>query len=174
MTSGFETDSSGVRFTTDPRKRWTSGYVAYTNPRLTYSMPIISEITPRLWMGGVDPNLILPEFFTDVVSLDPFDPYRVKHSLDSHLYVKMEDSDKQDLSGLYDLASWVHNRVIRGTVLVHCHMGLNRSGVVVAASMVLGGWDADAAIDWIREKRSKAALCNEVFVKHLLKESGKW
>lgn len=48
--------------------------------------------------------------------------------------------------------------------LVRCQAGYNRSGLVVALALVAMGRTPDEAIELIREKRSKFALCNEHFV----------
>jgi len=54
-----------------------------------------------------------------------------------------------------------------GPTLVHCQAGLNRSSLVAARALVLGGMTADDAIALIREKRSPACLCNPAFERWL-------
>jgi len=60
-------------------------------------------------------------------------------------------------------------------VLVHCTEGLNRSGVVVARTLMVMGRTADEAIRLVRQQRGLTvdgfpALGNEAFVEWLLSE----
>lgn len=57
--------------------------------------------------------------------------------------------------------------LLSGRVLVRCYAGYNRSGLVVALTLLNMGYSPAAAIDLIREKRSPHALCNEEFVKYV-------
>jgi hypothetical protein len=52
-------------------------------------------------------------------------------------------------------------------VLVRCHHGLNRSGLVVAQALGHLGYRIDDAIFLIRYRRSKWALNNDLFVEYL-------
>ncbi|WP_202819245.1 protein-tyrosine phosphatase family protein [Actinosynnema sp. ALI-1.44] len=52
-------------------------------------------------------------------------------------------------------------------VLVRCHSGYNRSGLVVAQTLIGLGYDAPAAIDLVRSRRSPWALNNRVFTQYL-------
>ncbi|MEU0559286.1 hypothetical protein [Dactylosporangium sp. NPDC006015] len=52
-------------------------------------------------------------------------------------------------------------------VLVRCHRGYNRSGLVVAHALVLLGHQPDDVIGVIRRRRSPRALNNETFVEYL-------
>jgi hypothetical protein len=51
--------------------------------------------------------------------------------------------------------------------LVRCHAGLNRSGLVVAQTLVELGLGVPAAIALVRQRRSPWALHNELFVQYL-------
>jgi protein-tyrosine phosphatase len=53
------------------------------------------------------------------------------------------------------------------STLVRCHVGYNRSGLVVAQALVELGMDVSEAITLVRAKRSPRALHNEVFVRYL-------
>lgn len=45
-----------------------------------------------------------------------------------------------------------------GTVLVHCHMGINRGPSMAFAALLALGWDPAEALDRIRERRSIAHI----------------
>ncbi|WP_371495965.1 protein phosphatase [Kitasatospora sp. NBC_00374] len=53
------------------------------------------------------------------------------------------------------------------TVLVRCHSGYNRAGLVVAQTLIGLGLDRAAAVELIRRGRSPWALNNQVFVQYL-------
>lgn len=151
----------------DPRERVMSGETRHGHIR--FSVPYISEIHYNLWSGGCEDGLVLPRQIKHLVSLYQWESYSVKHELDSTLTVKMYD----DLDGPVDeqiltLARWVNVCRETGPVLVHCQAGLNRSGMVTAAAMMLAGMTATEAIKQLREKRSEACLCNPVFEDWLL------
>ncbi|MFE3558554.1 protein phosphatase [Streptomyces sp. NPDC059193] len=54
------------------------------------------------------------------------------------------------------------------TVLVRCNAGYNRSGLVVAQTLIELGHEASAAIGTIRQKRSPRALTNQLFEDYLI------
>lgn len=161
MDDGYLKDSSGVKWTDDPRKRWVSGTEGYTNQ--PFRMPVISQITSDLWIGGVEDNLVVPNIFEHVVSLHPWKGYETKHKLSSHMTFLMEDSPYQPLGFLLPLADLLAGR--DGCTLIHCHMGLNRSAVLAALVLRKWGMQPQNAIDFIRKCRSPAALSNSVFEK---------
>jgi protein-tyrosine phosphatase len=53
------------------------------------------------------------------------------------------------------------------TTLVRCNSGFNRSGLVVATALVELGHDPAAAITLIRQRRSRWALNNQLYVQYL-------
>ncbi|MEU6977799.1 protein phosphatase [Streptomyces sp. NPDC046371] len=55
----------------------------------------------------------------------------------------------------------------RRTVLVRCNAGYNRSGLVVAQTLIEFGHEAPTAVDTVRQKRSPAALNNKLFEEYL-------
>lgn len=57
-------------------------------------------------------------------------------------------------------------------VIVSCHMGLNRSGVVAALALVLEGATPDEAVESVRAARGPLALCNRSFVELVRKVRG--
>jgi protein-tyrosine phosphatase len=126
-------------------------------------VPFMSEITPGLWQGGCADGLVLPRFIAHVVSLSQRRSYLACHATASTLSLKMADSEDQDMSMVDAAAGWVNQCRASGQVLVYCWAGLNRSGVVTARALMLGGMTADEAIGLIRERRSPACLSNKAF-----------
>lgn len=63
---------------------------------------------------------------------------------------------------LHELATLVNRLREIGPVLVHCEQGLNRSGLVVALSLMKRGLTADDAIYRVRQSRP-GSLFNEKF-----------
>jgi protein-tyrosine phosphatase len=59
-------------------------------------------------------------------------------------------------------------------VLVHCQMGLNRSGLVAAIALIDSGEavDVNDALRTLRRARSKDVLCNPDFVAYLRQRYG--
>lgn len=151
----------------DPRKEIMSGVT--THGHIHFSVPFISEVHYNLWNGGCEEGLVLPKSIKHLISLYQWEKYTVNHDLDSSLTVKMYDSlDGPADEQIIALARWVNVCREMGPVLVHCQAGLNRSGMVVATAMMLAGLTAEEAIGRLRDKRSKACLCNPVFEKWLL------
>ena len=68
-----------------------------------------------------------------------------------------------------DLARMAHEDWCNGyRVLVRCQAGVNRSGLVSALILMLEGYDASAAIDLLRARRSPVVLSNSSFESWLL------
>jgi protein-tyrosine phosphatase len=132
-----------------------------------FDVPFISEIAPNLWQGGCQNGLVLPAFIEHVVSLYPWEAYTLQKMPASYLEVMMLDSEDQGYDQVDELAAWVNNRRQEGPVLVHCQAGLNRSSLVAARALMLGGMTADEAITLLRSKRSPACLCNPAFERWL-------
>ncbi len=147
--------------TADPRVRRMTDITAHG--LIPFDVPLISEIAPGLWQGGCETGLVLPRFIKHLVSLYSPERYKIRHELASSVNVAMLDSTEQDTGQVTALAGWVSACRKKAPVLVHCQAGLNRSGMVVARSLMLEGMTAGAAITLIREKRSPACLCNPAF-----------
>ena len=75
----------------------------------------------------------------------------------------MADSEDQDMGIVDAVARWVNHCRASGPVLVHCWAGLNRSALVTARALMLGGMTADEAIRLVRERRSPQCLSNKTF-----------
>lgn len=133
-------------------------------------IPRISHIAGNIYQGGVlfgSPTL--PARFSHVVNLFGVGWFREARVPTTSMVVDMADSDEQDMGGIDMLARWVVYAAQDAPVLVHCQAGLNRSGAVVARALMMAyGLEAQQAIDTVRQRRSPAALCNEMFVRWLL------
>ncbi|MFE2149225.1 protein phosphatase [Streptomyces lavendulae] len=136
-----------------------------------------NEITAGLWMGGhhwTDPlgnshSAVVGTEFGLVISLFS----RPGHGPDSgieHLVVEMPDRPltAEQIRAVQQLSCTAAQAVRTGrTVLVRCHSGYNRSGLVVAQALIELGWETTAAIETIRKKRSPMALNNRIFEEYL-------
>ncbi|MFD0852847.1 hypothetical protein ACFQ07_11455, partial [Actinomadura adrarensis] len=72
------------------------------------------------------------------------------------------------LAAVCALARTASEAVLAGRrVLIRCHSGYNRSGLVTAQALVELGHSVDDAIFLIRYRRSKWALNNRLFVDYL-------
>lgn len=159
-------DPTKIVMSLDPRQQRMSGRAVHGN--VPFDVPFISEIADNLWQGGCADGLVLPQDIEHLVSLYPWEQYAVHHDIRSVVTVRMYDSLDQGLDQIDALAAWVNAARQSGPVLVHCQAGLNRSGLVVARALMLGGTSAADAIALQREKRSPAVLCNTAFEDWLL------
>ncbi|WP_030965501.1 protein-tyrosine phosphatase family protein [Streptomyces sp. NRRL S-378] len=136
-----------------------------------------SEVSPGLWMGG--------HFWTDgtgkvrpAVAVDEFDLVislftlagHGPHPSTQHMVTVLPDGPltADHIHSVQELARTAAHALRDGrTVLVRCHSGYNRSGLVVAQSLIELGHTADAAISLVRQRRSPRALNNETFEQYL-------
>lgn len=170
----IEQDFTKIDIEFNPLHNYMQGHTAHGN--MYFNVPFMSLIDSRiddegyetheLWMGGCSDGLVLPKFIKNVVSLYPWEEYTVQHSLNTNLSVTMYDSSDPDLVSVEKIARiahWVNEVLEEGPTLVHCQAGLNRSGMIVASSLVLRGLTAKEAIETVRSRRSSACLCNPLF-----------
>ena len=136
-----------------------------------------NEVVPRLWMGGhvwSRPNgeprpAVVGSQFDLVISL--FN--QPDHGPDpgvNHLLVEIPDASLTpgQLHSVQQLAATAAQAIRRNqTVLVRCHYGYNRSGLVIAQALIELGHDAPTAIALIRRNRSPRALNNQLFEHYL-------
>ncbi|MBW2673161.1 MAG: dual specificity protein phosphatase family protein [Deltaproteobacteria bacterium] len=82
----------------------------------------------------------------------------------------------QQIMALRRLSGWLAQAVSAGQrVLVTCQMGLNRSGIVTAATvMQLTGAPALDVVEMMRRRRDPYVLCNDAFVEILRTEVASW
>ena len=155
-------DPTAIDIDFDPREQRMVGVAFHGDT--PFDVPFISEIAPNLWTGGCRDGLILPDHIVHLVSLYPWERYKRAHDLGSSLTVRMYDDLKgPDADQVLTIAAWVNVCRKTGPTLVHCQAGLNRSGLVAAAALMLNGMSADDAIGLLRAKRSPAVLCNSKF-----------
>lgn len=158
-------DPTAFNISFDPTERRMSGYTRIGNAY--FDVPFISEVDENLWQGGCQNGLNLPKFVEHLVSLYPWEHYTVRHELKSKLEVVMYDSEEQAFDQVDAIAHWVNVCRKDGVTLVHCQAGLNRSSLVGARALMLGGLSADVAIAQVRDKRSSVCLINPSFEKWL-------
>ncbi|MCC8450463.1 dual specificity protein phosphatase family protein [Streptomyces rochei] len=136
-----------------------------------------TEIVPGLWMGGHECRRQAGELETVVVR-DEFDLVQTLlrlpgHGPDpgvEHQVWPIPDGplDGTQLAGVIRLAEAADAALDAGrTVLVRCFHGYNRSGLVVAHTLMRRGSTAEEAVRLIRARRSPWALHNELFVEYL-------
>jgi hypothetical protein len=130
-----------------------------------FSVPLYSQIQGNVWMGGTPATAgnLAPEFDT-IVCLYPWEKYRtLANTVKVEAWLYDDASGQPDSDVVNMLAEFVNAALARGSVLVHCQAGLNRSSLVTARALMLNGMKADDAIALIREKRSPECLCNRTF-----------
>lgn len=135
------------------------------------------EIIPGLFMGGhfrsdgsgvLSPVVVADEFdvVVSMISLEGHGPpesvfHRVCHVPDGPLTA----AEIATVLTMADVAADAIRAERR--VLVRCRAGYNRSGLVVAQTLLQLGYALDDAIDLIRSRRSSFALHNPFFVDYL-------
>ena len=129
-----------------------------------------SEIVPGLWQGG-DGRSPVGEF-DHVVSLCPWGEELTPGPSGQTEWFIADGPMPEPEAQIWEIARDVSARLDRGeSVLVRCQMGINRSGLIVAATLLLRGWSAEEAIDQIRRRRDPFALSNQHF-EGWLRQSG--
>lgn len=136
-----------------------------------------NEVVPGLWMGGhewIDEHGEL----RDAVVTDQFD---VVFSLFTrrghgpgparrHVVHEIPDGPllPPQIDRVAELAVLAAEDVRAGRkVLVRCRVGLNRSGLLTAQTLIEQGHDVRTAIGLVRQARSDSALNNATFVDYL-------
>jgi protein-tyrosine phosphatase len=84
-----------------------------------------------------------------------------------YIYFPIFDEDLPDLDRLHAVAQLAATLARRQqSVLTHCRMGLNRSGLMVGVILTYLGMSGAAAIELLRARRP-GALFNNVFAEYL-------
>lgn len=119
----------------------------------------------ELWQGGCIGGVPLDEDFDYVLSLYPWEKYRLMGEDTQRNEVKMYDSVEQATGRFEELALVVIERLRAGEkVLIHCQAGLNRSGTVAAAVLIKLGMNPSDALDLLRKSRgTDQVVCNPTF-----------
>jgi len=133
-----------------------------------FSAPLISHVEGNLWQGGCIDGVELPEGVKYVVSLYPWGQYILPEGCHRDEIEMYDMGELPDLKQLHEIAEKVNEYRAKGTTLVHCQAGLNRSGLVAALALHKTGMKAADAIALLREKRSPLVLCNRAFHDYLL------
>ncbi|MFJ6083554.1 protein phosphatase [Streptomyces sp. NPDC092369] len=136
-----------------------------------------SEIVPGLWMGGHEFRgtsgqlefAVVRDEFDLVQTLLRLPGHGPDPGAEHHVWpIPDGPLDGTQLAGVIRLARAASDAMDEGRkVLVRCYSGYNRSGLVVAQTLVQRGGSADEAIRLIRTRRSPWALHNELFVDYL-------
>ena len=123
-----------------------------------------SEIIDGVWQSGhPEPG----EHWDAVIDLDGSTP--PLEGVACYVHWPIEDApvapDKAVLVALADLVRDLRRAGKR--VLVHCAGGINRSGLLAAATLIRDGMPPQQAVDTVRARR-QGSLNNQVFVRTLL------
>lgn len=161
MTAEPTLDPTRIDIQFDPTVQRMRGVA--THGLTPFDVPFISHIEGNLYQGGTRQGLVMPTHIEHFVSLYQWESYWIGHELKSSTTVKMYDSLEQGFEQVDELAAHVLECMADGPTLVVCQAGLNRSSLVAARALMLGGRTADEAISLLREKRSPACLCNPSF-----------
>lgn len=136
-------------------------------------LPVLSKIITvnggELWLGGAGVwnsrtlPYLLPRDFDYVVQLTKKEVFDIGPNT-ARKVVDMRDTAEQGFEEVDALATEIARRILLGQkVLVHCQVGMNRSGLVAAAAMVKLGYHPGNAIAHLRASRSPVVLCNPSF-----------
>lgn len=133
-----------------------------------------NEVVPGLFQGGHDVlsqarSCVVDDEFDVVISMVTRSGHGPADGVEHHV-LRMADAavDQAVARRVQELAGIAATAVRDGRrVLVRCSGGLNRSGLVVASTLVQLGHDVPSAIDLVRRARGPWALTNPMFVRHL-------
>ncbi|MHB9859110.1 protein-tyrosine phosphatase family protein [Streptomyces sp. YIM S03343] len=135
------------------------------------------EIVPGLWMGGHEYRshsgqlafAVVDDEFDLVQTLLRLPGHGPGPGVEHHVWpIPDGPLDGTQLAGVMRLAQAAGDAMEQGRrVLVRCYHGYNRSGLVVAHTLVRQGRTAEEAIRLIRSRRSPWALHNDLFVEYL-------
>ncbi|MFI7349887.1 dual specificity protein phosphatase family protein [Streptomyces sp. NPDC049936] len=135
------------------------------------------EVVPGLWMGGHEfrrPGgrvefAVVRDEFDLVQTLLRLPGHGPAEGVEHHVWpIPDGPLDGTQLAGVMRLAEAASEALDGGgKVLVRCCHGYNRSGLVVAHTLMRRGSGAEEAVRLIRARRSPWALHNELFVAYL-------
>ncbi|MDP8978331.1 MAG: dual specificity protein phosphatase family protein [Actinomycetota bacterium] len=121
-----------------------------------------TEIIPGVWQSGSpEPG----EHWDAVIDLDGAAP--PLEGVAFYVHWPIDDGPPPDRAVLTALADLVDDlRRANKKVLIHCAAGINRSGLLAAATLMRDGMPAREAIATVRERRP-GSLSNGAFVQQL-------
>ncbi|MFJ1762829.1 protein phosphatase [Amycolatopsis sp. NPDC088138] len=138
--------------------------------------PVWSEVRPCLWIGGHtrfdatgEVPVVVAREFDVVISLYRREGHGPPDGVEHHC-VPIPDGplSPEQLEQVARLAVLAAAAVRGGRkTLVRCHAGYNRSGLVVARTLVELGLGVTEAIALVRTRHSPRVLHNELFVRYL-------
>jgi len=144
--------------------------------------PLFSEILPNLFMGGTDDDDVIhiPARIYNRRNELPFDAIVTMYEyarpafggVQEFRYAVPDASIAEiDLDRLRDAVEFAHARWKAGDrVLIRCQAGFNRSGLVTALVLIKEGQTPQEAVNFLRTKRDRDALCNQDFAEWLANE----
>lgn len=133
-----------------------------------FDCPLITHVEGNLWQGGCIGGVKLPDDFKFVVSLYPWERYKLGPITEYYEFKLYDSTDEPDRQEWLPVASTINDCLDHGKTLVHCQAGLNRSALASTLALCLRGREPEEAIQLLREKRSPVVLCNETFERWLL------
>ena len=136
-----------------------------------------NEVDECLWMGGhewVDEHgelndAVVNDEFDVVVSLYTRPGHGPRRGVE-HVVYEIPDGPltSQQIQKVAELARWTAEQVrMRRKVLVRCHAGYNRSGLLAAQCLIERTHTPRQAIELVRRARTDEPLNNELFVDYL-------
>jgi len=135
----------------------------------------MNHIIDNLWLGGHPSDIQNKPYtarpFKHVFALNGRPTYYISNG---QLVITRPFDDNEyklpDEEMLHDTAELVLKYSNKGLTLVHCAMGINRSGLIMGLALVKSGMTPKTAIDLMREKRSDLVLTNQLFHDWLMKQ----
>ena len=132
---------------------------------LVKPVDLVSQITHNIFIGGWSDTYV-PSNFGYVVSLVR-ESYRFTPGVTTLKSVFKDEDKLPDLIQLGVITDWINSVRNHKPVLIHCHMGINRSAFIAAMILIIDGMNPTDAIALIREKRSELCLNNKTFENYL-------
>ena len=142
-----------------------------------------TRIYQQLYQGAAPPVgawLQHRGFETVVLAAEEFQPPAERFPGVRVIHFPLDDGPQawstEQLAALRRLSGWLAQQVQAGRrVLVTCQEGLNRSGLIVAATIMRAtGRPAAEVVRLLRSRRSGWVLCNDTFVELLGDEVSRW
>lgn len=130
----------------------------------------ISKIYNNLYMGGCFNGLALPPHIKHVVSLETDMRYDTTGlDITYQVFPMLDIREKPIYQNFMEPAEAAYQHFLTGeNTLIHCQAGVNRSGLVTAATLFKIGFEPKEAINLIRQNRFPECLGNDFFERAIL------